>query len=390
MAEDYYTRTTEKSASQMAKTAIYWSAGARLLLYLALSTGLIVLIWRGWPFAENTRLLVPAGLLVFPFSLTVLVERSLAQTPIKRHWRYRLAFLAGGAGLPALWMLRQLGAGTSTWTWSYLGGLLACNLGAFAAGLLTSGLQEGFWEDNLPPTRLVAAEVYRRHQARLPVLAPTPWSKRLFDLSLAVTGLLISTPVWLAGSFLIWFEDPGPVLFVKNSVGKGGRNFRQYKLRTMVRGAENETGPVMAQIGDQRVLRFGRFMRKTALDELPQLINILAGQMSFVGPRPQRTVLVLGYLQETPEYAERHRVLPGLAGLAQVAGDYFLSPRQKLRFDCLYIRYSSLAFDLKLIGLAFLIAFWFRWQKGWNGRIPRRLLHGSRPRARASYSALPD
>ncbi|HSO26774.1 MAG TPA: sugar transferase, partial [Anaerolineales bacterium] len=209
---------------------------------------------------------------------------------------------------------------------------------------------------------------------------PTPLSKRLFDLCLACLGLLISAPVWLAGGFLIWFEDPGPVFFVKNSVGKDGHSFRQYKFRTMVRGAENETGPIMAQVGDQRVLRFGRFMRKTALDELPQLINILSGQMSFVGPRPQRTVLVLGYLQQAPEYAGRHRVLPGLAGLAQVAGDYFLTPRQKLRFDCLYIRYSSVGYDLRLIGLAFLIAFWFRWQKDWDGKLPRPLLHAGRPR----------
>jgi hypothetical protein len=102
--------------------------------------------------------------------------------------------------------------------------------------------------------------------------------------------------------------------------------------------------------------------------------------MSFVGPRPQRTVLVREYLDTIPEYAVRHRVLPGLAGLAQVAGDYYLTPRQKLRFDRLYIRYIGLGFDLKLILLAFLITFWFRWQKGWNGRLPRRLIRvGSKP-----------
>jgi lipopolysaccharide/colanic/teichoic acid biosynthesis glycosyltransferase len=122
------------------------------------------------------------------------------------------------------------------------------------------------------------------------------------------------------------------------------------------------------------VLRSGYLLRKTALDELPQLLNILLGEMSFVGPRPQRTVLVQGYLSELPEYAQRHRVLPGLAGLAQVAGDYYLTPRQKLRFDRLYIEYTSLGFDLKLITLAFLITFWYRWQKGWDGRLPRWLL----------------
>ena len=174
---------------------------------------------------------------------------------------------------------------------------------------------------------------------------------------------------------LIWIENPGPLLFVKNSVTCGGNNFRQYKFRTMVRGAEEGTGPVLAREKDERVLHFGKFLRKTALDELPQLINILRGEMSFVGPRPQRTVLVAEYLESMPEFAERHRVLPGLAGLAQVAGDYYLTPRQKLRFDRLYIQHANVGFDLKLLGLAFLITFWYRWQPDWNGRLPRRFLH---------------
>jgi lipopolysaccharide/colanic/teichoic acid biosynthesis glycosyltransferase len=146
----------------------------------------------------------------------------------------------------------------------------------------------------------------------------------------------------------------------------------------MVCRAEEHTGPILSSEDDQRVLRIGRFLRKSALDELPQLINILRGEMSFVGPRPQRTVLVHGYLLFMPEYAYRHTVPPGLAGLAQVAGDYFLTPRQKLRFDRIYIQHISLGFDLKLILLACLIAFWFRWQKDWNGRLPRALIH-SRP-----------
>ena len=143
----------------------------------------------------------------------------------------------------------------------------------------------------------------------------------------------------------------------------------------MVRGAEETTGPVLADEVDGRVLKAGKVLRKTALDELPQLINILSGDMSFVGPRPQRTVLVRDYLERMPEYAERHRVLPGLAGLAQVAGDYYLTPRQKLRFDRLYIRYSGLGYDLLLLFLAFLITFWYRWKPDWDGRLPRRLLH---------------
>jgi lipopolysaccharide/colanic/teichoic acid biosynthesis glycosyltransferase len=143
----------------------------------------------------------------------------------------------------------------------------------------------------------------------------------------------------------------------------------------MVRGAEVKTGPIMASEGDLRSIKVGRFLRKTALDELPQLINILRGDMSFVGPRPQRTVLVYKYLQTMPEFAERHRVLPGLAGLAQVAGHYYITPRQKLRYDRIYSRHASLGFDLKLILLAFGLVFYLRWKPGGADRIPRNWLH---------------
>jgi len=164
-------------------------------------------------------------------------------------------------------------------------------------------------------------------------------------------------PLWILISLFIWLEYPGPILFIKNSVTRGGRNFQQLKFRTMVPYAEIDSGPILSKDGDLRILGMGKFLRKTALDEIPQLINIIKGDMSYVGPRPQRTVLVKGYLDVMPEYAERHAVLPGLAGLAQVVGDYYLTPRQKLRFDRVYIRNMSLGFDLKIIILAFLIAF---------------------------------
>jgi lipopolysaccharide/colanic/teichoic acid biosynthesis glycosyltransferase len=241
-------------------------------------------------------------------------------------------------------------------------------------GILATSFNERLWENNSPPSEEIMLDVYQQHLKLIGEPDPTPGLKRAFDLVLASVGLLFSLPIWLLSIFLVWIEDPGPLLFVKNSVGRGGMNFHQYKLRTMVRGAEEATGPILASEKDDRVLKSGYLLRKTALDELPQLLNILRGEMSFVGPRPQRTVLVQGYLREMPEYAQRHRVLPGLAGLAQVAGDYFLTPRQKLRFDRLYIEYTSLGFDLKLITLAFLITFWYRWQKDWDGRLPRRFL----------------
>ncbi len=317
-------------------------------------------------------------------------EHGLSTSGLARAWRYRLAFLFGVILSLILYFgfvffLRRNSAvngllfylAISDWLGLFLAGLGASTLGAFLGCLWVTATKERLWENNAPPARQVEAEVLEIHKQVIRKQVDEPGGKRVFDLILASFGLLLSSPVWILSIFLIWFEDPGPVLFVKNSVGRGGVNFHQFKLRSMVRQAEQETGPILAQEGDERVLWVGRFLRKSALDELPQLLNILRGDMSFVGPRPQRTVLVQEYLQTMPEYALRHQVRPGLAGLAQVAGDYFLTPRQKLRFDRLYIQHMSLGFDLRLLFLAFMLAFWYRWQKNWDGRLPRRLLHRS-------------
>ena len=306
--------------------------------------------------------------------LVVAGERLLAYTRISPPWRYRLALLISASIALAYWFLLILVTNHRIpWIW-----IVVAFAGTLAGGLMITWLREPLWEDNSPTSALIQAEVQKHHFEYLGVPDGSSASKRIFDFGLALVGLILSAPIWLLIVFLVWFEEPGPVLFVKNSVGLGGVNFHQFKFRTMVRGAEKSTGPVLASEVDGRVLLIGRLLRKTALDELPQLLNILRGEMSFVGPRPQRTVLVYGYLQDIHEYAERHRVLPGLSGLAQVAGDYYLTPMQKLRFDRLYICHSSLGFDLKLLSLAFLITFWYRWQNGWDGRLPRRLLHSNR------------
>jgi lipopolysaccharide/colanic/teichoic acid biosynthesis glycosyltransferase len=307
---------------------------------------------------------------ILPLIIAVAVEHALEAAPVSEARRYRLAF-----AMPALMALL-------TWLSLWISpkpnlplALLAVELlAAFLGGLIATAKKRRLWENNSPPSEAVRLEVYQRHLAMIGKGDPTPIAKRAFDVLLSTGGLVISAPVWTLVAFWIWLEDPGPVLFVKNSVGKGGKNFLQFKFRSMVQGAEENTGPVLAAESDERVLLAGKFLRKTALDEIPQLVNILRGEMSFVGPRPQRTVLVGAYLEVLPEYAERHRVLPGLAGLAQVAGDYYLTPRQKLRFDRLYIQQAGLGFDIKLLALSFLIAFWYRWQPGWNGRLPRGLL----------------
>jgi lipopolysaccharide/colanic/teichoic acid biosynthesis glycosyltransferase len=316
------------------------------------------------------------GLILFHLILVNLFERLLVISALADNWRYRSAFLVS-LSFGLMWLV-QIQAIRSPTSYLQPGEVLMISssifMGAFVGGLIASGNRDGYWENNSPPADWIRAKVLKRHRSVIGVPVPEQTAKRIFDTGLALSGLILSSPIWFLSCLLIWLEDPGPVLFVKNSVGRGGHNFRQFKFRTMVLGAEDHTGPVLSELGDRRILRAGRLLRKTALDELPQLINILMGEMSFVGPRPQRTVLVLGYLENMPEYAERHRVLPGLAGLAQVAGDYYLTPRQKLRFDRLYIAYSSLGFDLKLLLLAILITFWFRWQKDWGGRLPRRFL----------------
>jgi lipopolysaccharide/colanic/teichoic acid biosynthesis glycosyltransferase len=296
---------------------------------------------------------------------TVALLEGLLIIPINRKQLYRLSFMiSAGFGI-LLWWGNPL-------DWVVLPAVI---LGSFFGCLIATRQHLGIWEDNFPPSKEIRDAVYQKHREIIGDPPAESRPKRIFDLVLSILGLVLSAPVWLICLFAIWFEDPGPLFFVKNSVGKGGRNFHQFKLRTMVRGAEVSTGPIMASEEDLRSFKVGRFLRKSALDELPQLINILLGDMSFVGPRPQRTVLVYEYLQTMPEFAERHRVLPGLAGLAQVAGHYYISPRQKLRYDRIYAQHASLGFDLKLIALAFGLVFFLRWKPGGADRIPRHWLH---------------
>jgi len=186
-------------------------------------------------------------------------------------------------------------------------------------------------------------------------------AKRAADAAVALAGLIVSLPVWAVIAAAIWLEDRGPVFFHKECVGRGGILFRQLKFRSMVPEAERTTGPVLSWEGDPRITRVGRALRKTALDELPQLLNILKGEMSFVGPRPQRAVHVRGYLQEIPDYALRHLVRPGLTGLAQVRGRYHTPPRKKLRYDLLYVRRCSVPLDLRLFATSFLVTLKGRW-----------------------------
>jgi exopolysaccharide biosynthesis polyprenyl glycosylphosphotransferase len=173
--------------------------------------------------------------------------------------------------------------------------------------------------------------------------------KRAFDLVLAVPLFVLALPLLLLVAALVRLSSQGPVLYTQERVGKDGRPFMMYKFRTMRADAERATGPVLAAENDPRVTWLGRFLRATRLDELPQLWNLLRGDMSFVGPRPERPEFVTRYLTEIQGYGERFRVRPGLTGYAQVNGEYHTSPTTKLKYDLAYIHNHSLWLDLKIL-----------------------------------------
>jgi lipopolysaccharide/colanic/teichoic acid biosynthesis glycosyltransferase len=169
---------------------------------------------------------------------------------------------------------------------------------------------------------------------------------RLFDILGALLILIGAFPVLFVAGLLIKLTSRGPILYRQERVGKGGRIFILYKFRTMIDNAEKYVGPVWASPDDERVTPVGRILRQTRLDELPQLYNILRGDMSLVGPRPER-----------PYFVERHQSLqglrlavkPGLTGLAQVRSFYNLKPAHKVRYDYLYIQHRSLLLNLSIL-----------------------------------------
>lgn len=198
--------------------------------------------------------------------------------------------------------------------------------------------------------------------------------KRLFDCALAGAGLIASAPLWAAIAIAVKLEDGGAVFFRQPRVGRGGRVFEALKFRSMVPNAEALTGPVQATENDPRITRVGRLMRATAMDELPQLWNIFAGDMSFVGPRPLRPgeVEVRGdgqfvRLEEIPGYEARHSVRPGLTGIAQVYAPRDIDRARKFRLDRLYLKRAGFWFDLKLI----LVSFWITARGDWENRDRR-------------------
>ncbi len=173
--------------------------------------------------------------------------------------------------------------------------------------------------------------------------------KRMLDLAGALALLVLLSPLLLAAALAILVTMGWPILYVQERTGQDLRPFRLYKFRTMVRDAERESGPVLAAEDDPRVTPLGRLLRTYRVDELPQLVNILLGQMSFVGPRPERPYFVTRHAEEIPGYRERFKIRPGVTGLAQVSGDYATTPERKLKYDLIYLYHLNLPMDLQII-----------------------------------------
>ena len=200
-------------------------------------------------------------------------------------------------------------------------------------------------------------------------------AKRLFDIGLAAMVLAFSLPLWLLVAAAIKLEDGGRVFYLQERVGRHGTPFWSRKFRSMIEDSDLWFGRLQACDGDPRVTRVGRFLRATALDELPQVWNILVGDMSWVGPRPLLSAEIevngdgeLIPLEKIPGCDKRNRVRPGLTGLAQVYQPRDIARRHKFKFDLLYIRKQTLWLDLKLIALSVWISFRGRWES-WHEKL---------------------
>jgi len=194
-------------------------------------------------------------------------------------------------------------------------------------------------------------------------------SKRLFDILLSLVGLVFLSPLWAIVWIAVVMEDGFPVLLRQKRIGKNGVHFDSFKLRSMDKAALSEEISTQAKEDDPRITGIGRILRNTAMDESPQLINILLGEMSFVGPRPllQSEVEVNGDnqyidIRKIPGYEQRSGITPGLTGLAQLYHSRDIPREEKFHYDLQYIKQRSLLLDLKLIALSFLVTFTAKWE----------------------------
>ena len=177
--------------------------------------------------------------------------------------------------------------------------------------------------------------------------------KRIFDFILALLALVITFPIVILAAIAIKIEDRGAIMFKQNRATRGGRIFSVYKLRTMKENVNN----YLSVVDDERITKVGKVLRRFRIDEIPQFINVLKGDMSIVGPRPEMLANIFNYTNDLPEFEYRLRVKAGITGYAQIAGKYNTSPRDKLVLDIMYIEEYSLWLDIKLIFQTLVVLF---------------------------------
>ncbi len=183
-----------------------------------------------------------------------------------------------------------------------------------------------------------------------PKLQPSQlFMKRAFDIVISSTLMLLLSPIILILYIVVPLTSHGPSIFKQERLGRGGKPYMIYKFRSMVHNAEHKTGPMLAAANDPRITRLGGFIRAMRLDEIPQLFNVIKGDMSLVGPRPERAFFIEQFSETIPDFTYRMMVKPGITGLAQVMAKYSTTAEDKLRFDLMYIRNYSLALDIKIL-----------------------------------------
>lgn len=171
---------------------------------------------------------------------------------------------------------------------------------------------------------------------------------RILDIIVAIIGLVISIPIIIVFGFLIKKEDGGPVFYKQDRLGKDGKIIFIYKLRSMRINSETN-GAIWAEKNDPRITKVGKFIRKTRIDEIPQFLNILKGEMSIIGPRPERPTLTMEFNDQIPGFINRLVIKPGLTGYAQVHGGYDISPEDKIKEDLYYIKNRSVFLDFSIL-----------------------------------------
>ena len=172
--------------------------------------------------------------------------------------------------------------------------------------------------------------------------------KRILGLLISIPSLLLIIPICLIACIFIVTESSGNPIYIQERIGLNGRRFSIYKLRSMYQDAE-KNGHKWASKNDTRITKVGRFIRKTRIDELPQIINVIKGEMSIIGPRPERPEFINEFLKDIPNFNERLAVRPGITGWAQVNGGYELTPQDKLVYDIFYINHESIKLDFLIL-----------------------------------------